>query len=239
MNKFEILAHKYKKILFENGISSELINGKRVDNGYYEDVKATVILAKHFGMGNHKTFSSFLEMVSTEDEHLISTLLFIIDMNNHQRFADKKDFKDIGEPNDEESFDTFYEKHFSENDSNATQHTENHVFTKHGQKYQMQKGNAEAPSTKAIPINKGAADKLDVFLLEHNCSKSEIAEHRRKVESGEIIVPKCQVDHIDKKYLLNMSPEEFAESLKQMNNYQNNSKNFKIKFMTDHGKSKK
>lgn len=253
MNKFEILQYKYNRDVIsrleENRID---VNGTLYDADYLGLVRIAVLLAKEVGLGGCKSISEFVEMINQEDPILIDAFSFELSMLNASRNADEKESKDIGDPDDDISFDEEVERMYPEKSTHVDLNTApKHVFEKHGRKHSRKE-----PEDKAAKVNKPKEStssqteahnahqrnqasnvKIENYVLNHGCPRGELKEYKEKVATGKINIPNYDFSRINTKDLVNSSPDDFKNLLADMDEYKNSGKNFKMQ-LSDFGKHK-
>lgn len=172
-----------------------LPDGESVAIDSFELFEKADYLAHQYGLGSHKTFTEFVNMVNNEDPFIINGLIYAA--SKRIRIENGEKVEEVYKDEEEEI-----------------------IYTKSSK-------DSTIKSTKKPNTGKDEKSVLFEFLMNFGASDEELAEAKRKLDSGEIEIPEDDFSWITRETL--MSPDfDLQGTLKKMRDYQNKSVNIKV-----------
>ena len=266
MNKFQLLQHYYNKDFLQNSVENDTLGDGEVADDLASLYETAAFLARTVGMGGCRSIEEFIQMVDDTNTQTLEAFQFFISMQIGMSNAEEKDLRDIGEPNDETTFEDAVQAYFPELQGNTADDSfniHNGFGTVHVEPKMKKSEENEVKEVKPVPepkvnspikeqpdktitreqwfkqggANTGTNAKIKGFLLNNDVSQKEIAEYEEKVARGEIQLPNYDFSKMSGSTLRNLSPEKFQEFMRATMDYTAKGKNFKVG-IGDFGKSK-
>jgi len=180
---------EFKELLEGTTENQVVLGGEVVEGDYFQFIQMGVALLSVTGLGVHKTYTEYFDMLDQEDPMLIQAMALAVGLQQRRMFGDAEDQRET--PEGQETAKTGKGKHF---------------------------GVKESKKTKDYVQNVDDSS-IAEMMFQFGKSPEEIRELKEKIQSGEIQVPKKDFSWLTPETLKSMSSEEFRQVRQEMMEY--------------------